>query len=157
MGNAVSNWWGTNVSTDPKLKAYNSALTPLSSELPRFYNGGKAPTIPDINQTRQDFGPNGGEAGLRSMIGGTMNKLQGRYGPIIQAYQTGMSSKADITQLLEHLGGPGVGAKLQALQNYAATGKLEPSSGGTSASPTAPTFKSQGSQQLWKMLHPGGQ
>lgn len=144
--NAASQAFNDYIMADPKYAAVNSALTPLSEELPRVYNGGtKGGTIPEIAQTRKDWSANQGEASARSMITNSLDKMTGRYGPLINQYKLGMSSNADITKLIDQYL-PGAADKMQALQTYAKTGKF-PDQGGSN-----PTLSDPNAQRALNLL-----
>lgn len=134
--NAVANWLKSQDS-NVDLKGYNATLTPLSMELPKFL-GGKAPTIPEIAQTRADFAASAGPAARRKQIETTLNLMSGRFDPMVQSYNQGMNSNSDISFLLEQASGGGsqgkqASSRLRALQNYVAGGKLEDPQGGSTA------------------------
>jgi len=135
--NELSNWWKRKQS-DPELQHYLGTLTPLSMELPKFL-GGKAPTIHDIAQTREDFSPDKGPGARRAQIGTTLDLMNGRFDPIVQAYAQGMNKNSDITELLSQApNGSVAAAKLRALQNYAAGGHLDDVKGGSAKAAAPP-------------------
>ena len=147
--NSATQTFSNYIQADPRYADVNQALTPLSEELPRVYNGGnKAGTIPEIAQTRKDWSPNSGEVYARKSVSSALSKMTGRYGPLINQYKLGMSSNSDITKLVDQYL-PGSSVKMQALEEYAKTGKF-PDEGGSSA---APTFTDPNAQRAYNLLH----
>lgn len=150
FGNSVANWVKGQAS-DPELQGYMATLTPLSNELPKFLSS-KAPTIHEISQTREDFSPDKGPDARRKQIGTTMELMQGRFAPLVEAYSQGMNRNADITDLISSItGDKAAAAKLRALQNYAAGGRLD-DVGSPQANASAVQIHSA---QEWHALKPG--
>lgn len=114
--NSLHNWY-LQKHSDPALSTYNSTLTKVATEQPTFL--GKD-TIPAESHVRQDYDASNGPGARKAAIAATLNMMDGRFGPILQSYNQGMSKNADLSELI----GNDHSAKLDALRQWAAGGEL---------------------------------
>ena len=150
--NTVHNWY-LGKTSDPSLTTYNTILTKVADEEPKFLTG--SATIPGIAQSRADYDASKGPGARKAAIAATINLMDGRFQKILDAYTTGMNKDADISDLLGRQA-----AKLDALRQWAANpdaplpqiGTVQPGSRlGTEAGPVAHSPQKQGGSGGWSI------
>ena len=107
--------------SDPDLQRYNSVVTNLAPEQAKFLSG-KAPAEGEIKNVAGGYDINKGPDARKAQISQTLDLINGRFGPILDAYRDAMGGKSFDPD--KQPGGP-ITTKLAALENWVAGGQLK--------------------------------